>query len=248
MKRALVLVFLLACSSATSNKLPAEAWGVDDFTKAGLVLDKPWTAADFDQALTVLRDATTDHRERLPRFQGPKSGAVFAKLIADLPDDSGNPIADRFAAHVQHYGAVNQISKLYMQNALDAPTREWIELMGSIMREAAMLSTSADAFMATIPADDPSREARLDGLAKMRDGYGMMLLGSLLVTDQLRVPEADRVALAEHVAVAMPTLFRVAPAATQAQLRETLGKLREGLPAGKLRDTIAAIHQALPPA
>ena len=83
MKRVLVLLIVVACSKTKTNELPGEAWGVDDYAKAGLSVDKPWTAAEHVQAASVLKDVTAGHRDRLPRFRGAKSGAVFAQLIAE---------------------------------------------------------------------------------------------------------------------------------------------------------------------
>lgn len=245
MKRALVLLVLFACS-AKSNGLPAEAWGVSDYASAGLEVDKPWAAADFIHATSVLEQATAEHRDRLPRFRSAKSGAVFSKLIADLPDDSGQPIDQRFSAHAQRFEATNKISKLYMENALAPPNREWIELMGALLREARLLTTLSDTFIASFGPDDPKREARLQGLAKMQSGYGSMLLGGLLVAGDGRVSEVDRVALVQHVTAALPTLFPVAPDEAQRNIRDQVAKLVDGLPAGDLRNAVTTAQHALP--
>jgi hypothetical protein len=101
MKRALILLtmLVLACTKPKTNELPREAWSVEDYAKAGLRIDKPWTADDYTTAAKVLQQEAAGHQERLPRFRGVKSGAVFEKLITDLPDDRGVPVRDRFLAH-----------------------------------------------------------------------------------------------------------------------------------------------------
>jgi hypothetical protein len=248
MKRAsiVIVLFVLGCTKAKTNELPAEAWGVADYANVGLRIDKPWTADDYTTAASVLQQQTAGHRERLPRFRGAKSGEVFTKLVTDLPDDASASINERFAAHAKRGEAINAISKLYMENEYATPTREWIELTGASMREAVVLATLSDAFLASFGPDDPKREVRLGGLAKMKSGYGSMLLGGLLVADQLRVPEDDRVAMLAHVTAALPALLPFAAPEAQRNIRDVITKQVAAFPAGKLHDAIVAAQQALP--
>jgi len=246
MKRWHLVALLLAVACTKSNRLPAEAWGVTDYAGAGLQIDKPWTPGDYAAAAEVLASVTVGHRERLPRFRGKKSGAVLAKLLVDLPHDSAQPVEQRFIAHATRGEALNAIAKLYVPNQLDAPPREWIELMGASLREAVVLETDADAFVASFGPDDPKRANRLEGLEKMKAGNGSMLLGGLLVADQVRLPEDDRVAMLQHVTAALPILFPRTPADTQQQIRDVVAKQVAGFPAGTLRDAAVAAQKALP--
>jgi hypothetical protein len=243
MKRVLVILILLACGK--TNRLPDEAWGISDYASAGLHIDEPWSAAEYTTAASILKSVTADHRERLPRFRGTKSGPVFDKLLADLPDDRGQPVAERFGAHVQRYDAVNTISKLYVENQFAAVPREYIELSGALLREATVLTRDADAFLASFGPDDPKREVRLAGFAKMKAGYGMMLLGGLLIARESRVPMADRVAMIRHVTAALPTLFPEAPAEAQGNIREAIATLLAAHSRGALHDAVAAAQQAI---
>lgn len=246
MKHALVLLVLVACGRSKTNQLPAEAWGVDDYAKAGIAIDKPWGADDFTNAATVLAQVTTGHRERLPRYQGPKSGPVFAKLLVPVAQGDDVAIAERFATHGQRAEALNAISKLYVEHEMAPFTRESIELMGAMLAEASALASTADPFLASFGPDDPQREARLGGLAKMKTGYGMMVLGNLMVAGDARVPELDRIALVQHVTTAMPVLFPFVPADTQQLIRKQAVKLVDGLPKGALRDAVVAAKAAIP--
>jgi hypothetical protein len=253
MKRALVLLVLLlavACKKTKTNDLPEEAWGADDYAAVGLRSDQPWTGADYTRAASVLGEQTKGHRERLPRYQGAKSGALFARLIEPLPPDADKPIGERFVAHMERYHAANAISKLYVENALAVPTREWVELTGVLMREGSALAGMAEELIASFGPDDPKREVRLDGLAKMRRGFGELILGSLLTAGDTRVPEVDRIAAVGHVNTAMPALIPFAEPGTKTQIREQVKRLVDGLPGGKLkqevRKTQATIEAASP--
>jgi len=245
MKRVAVLVvLLLACGKR--NDLPDEAWGVADYEREGLHIAKPWAADDYTNALVVLERVTKDHRDRLPRYRGAKSGAVFAKLAQDLPDDPAQSINDKFMTHANRADALNQISKLYMVNALDVPPREWIELMGAMLREAAVLTQTSEPFIASFGLDDPKRENRLAGLAKMKDGYGQMLLGCFLIADDKRVPETDKIALIHYATAVLPVLLPASTPDAQSKIREVLSKEQAGFPAGPLHDAIVAANKALP--
>ena len=248
MKRGLILLLLVAigCSSSKPSALPAEAWGVDDYAKVGLRIDKPWAPADYTNAATVLQRETAGHRERLPHFRGAKSGPVFDKIITDLVDDPAASVKDRLGAHMERGEAVNAISKLYLEDPYATPSREWIELNAVGMREAVVLSSLIQPFLDSLGSDDPSREVRLGGVEKMRAGYGQVLLGGLLVADQLRVPKDDRVAMLGHITKVLPALYPTLTPELQRQIRDLIGKQVKAFPAGKLHDAIVAAQQALP--
>ncbi len=246
MERALLVVVtlgLLGCAKTKPNDLPAEAWDVADYAKAGLVIDKPWHPDDLTTAATVLKEQCSDHRERLPHFRGAKSGPVFAKLLAPLADARAASTSDQFAVHAQRGEALNQLSKLYTENLLAAPSREFIEVMGTYLGEAATLAVTADAFVATFGSDDPKHRARLDGLAQMKHGYGEMLRGGLLIAEDTRVPEQDRRAMLGYVSAVMPKLLPFADPATQQTIRDNLAKQAETQ--GPLHEGFVAVQQAL---
>jgi hypothetical protein len=242
----LALVFIVLGCDTKTNQLPAEAWGVADYANAGLRIDMPWSADDYTAAAGVLQRVSAGHHERLPRFQGAKSGAVFRKLLTDLSGDTGMPVSERFQNHMKRSEAVNAISKLYVENSLATPSREWIELMGAGMREAVVAASISDAFIASFGADDPKREVRLGGLAKMRSGYGSMILGGLMVADQLRVPEDDRVAILTHVAAALPELFSFVEPEMQRTIEDIIAKQVAAFPRGRLHGAVVAAQRALP--
>jgi hypothetical protein len=236
------LVWLVGCGSPRANDLPAETWGVAEFAQAGLRIDKPWRPEDLTAAAAVL-DA---HRDRLPHFHGARSGEVFAKLVTPLPDDGAAPVTERFHAHMLRGEALNAISKLYLENLLAKPPREFIEVMGAYLGEAAELARLAEPFLATFGPDDPKHQARLDGLAQMKRGYGQMLLGGLLVAEDARVPEADRLAMLGYVTTALPTLLPATEPAVQQRIRDNLANQIDKTSAGAPHDAFVAARRALP--
>jgi hypothetical protein len=240
---ALLLLLVLACSTR-ENALPPEAWDVQSYVAAGVPDPaRRWTHAEHVAAVQLLVDQSAQHPERLPRFGGARSGAVFARVIEPLVDDPGAPIEQRFGAHVQRYLTLNQLVKRYTKDPLAPPRRETIELFGALFADSVALEAMHDAFLASFPPDDPSLPARRGGFAKMATGWGGMLLGGFMTAGDLRVPEPDRIALVEHMNRALPTLFRHVAPDRQRAIREQIARLRELLDAGKLRDAIAVADQ-----
>jgi hypothetical protein len=243
--RALILsvaLALAACSTNKANQLPAEAWSVDDYVKAGVPApDHTWSPDEHEAALAALARETKGHRDRLPHKDGPKSGAVFAR-IAEQPagPSPGADATQTFMVHGRRFEATNQISKLYTVDEWQTATPEFVALTGVMLREAAILMVAAPAFLATFPADDPTRPAREDGLAKMRSGWGTMLLGGLLLCADTRIAEPARISLARDLRTVFDGLYASAEPATQELIRKQLAQLHDKLSDGPLR-------QALPP-
>lgn len=246
MKRVLVLLIAIGCSHDKTNQLPAEAWGVADYASAGLRIDTPWTADDYTAAATTLQRIAVDHRDRLPRFHGVKSGAVFDKLVTEPPDDPGAPIDQRFVAHATRSAALKDLLKLYLPNGYDAAPREAIEVSAAELHEAAVLATLSDAFIASFGSADPSHATRLDGVDQMHAGDGLMLLGLIYLASDARLSDADRVAALDHATAELPTLFPVLHADTQQQIRDLLAKQASHFPEGRLRTAAVAAQHALP--
>jgi hypothetical protein len=242
MKHALVLVAMLGCGEA-KDQPAAETWGVAEFAKAGLHIDRPWRPADFTAAATVLEEQCKDHHDRLPHFHGPRSGKVFAKLLTPLPDDSAAPITERFSAHMVRGEALNTISKLYLVDLLAAPSREYIEVMGAYFLEASALAEIADLFLASFGPGDPKHQTRLAGLAQMEHGDGLMLHGGLLIAEDARLSEADRLAMLAYVTAALPTLLPRAEPAVQQAIRDDLAKQVATTSPGTLHDAFVTAQR-----
>jgi hypothetical protein len=80
----------------------------------------------------------------------------------------------------------------------------------------------------------------------MKSGFGLMVYGGLMVADQRRLPDDDRVAMLAHVTNALPTMFPFINPATQDKIREVIAKQVAAFPAGRLHDAIVAAQQAIP--
>lgn len=224
--RALALVVLIACSSKT-NELAPETWGTDDYVKAGVpASDHVWSLDEHEAAAVALATLSTGHRERLPHQAGARSGAVFARMIerADITDVLPDP-PTAFLFHMRRYEAANAMSKLYIVDAYQAVTAEYLALVNVILLETVELDRGTDRFLASFGADDPKREARLGGVRKMHQGWGGMLLGGVLILADRRVPEPARITFAKQLSPPLQALFSRVEPDTQKMIREQLGAL-----------------------
>jgi len=224
----------------------ADAWGTSDYVAAG-VPDPAgaWSSAELKKAVDAIAQAAADHPERLPRYRGAKSGAVFAKLLEAPRDDFAAPITTRLGAHLERFEAVNRASKLYA-NGLGAPPREQIELFSALLHEAVEIGALSGPFLATFSRDDPSLPVRRKGLITFREGVGGMLLGSAMIADNRQVPDADRLVVLGYLADTAPALLPPLPIAAQDSIRAYIDKLVVATK-GDLHDAAVRLQRAIDP-
>jgi len=243
----IAIVLAIGCTKK-DNALPAEEWGAADYAAANIpAVDHPWTHQEYLGAAAVLTQLGADHPARLPRYEGARSGAVFARLLEMPAGDPDAAIAERFLPHIERYEQINALSKRYMSNALAPAPREWMELMGVLLRESIAMQPLVEPFLASFGPDDPKAAVRRGGFAKMRSGWGGMIQGGLMMAGDTRVSETDRIAMVTLIVHALPHLFPAIPAEKQAAIRELVGKLVTSLPAGKLQSTLVTAQDLIAP-
>ena len=240
MKRWL-LVIVLGCGQ--HRELPDEAWGVGDYVSAGLPApDHTWSNAELDKANEVLGRVARNRLDRLPRFHGVKSRAVFARLIERAPEDPQATGATRFELHGVRFEAAVATLQLYIPSSVSL-SREPIELEGVLLHEVMAQQSLVDPFLASFGPDDPKHENRMQGLATMHKGWGEMTKGMLDTISDARISETDRRALAGYVAEVLPVLFPALPADAQQVVRQRFTALIASVPAGPLHDDLVAAQR-----
>jgi len=238
-----VVAFALACCS---RHAPPEAWGTSDYVAAGVPdPGHPWTSAEIAKASDAIAQASTDHADRLPRYNGARSGKVFASLVATPADDPAEPPTAKLGAHLARFQALDKVSKLYLRGLLP-PTRDQIELFDALLHEAVALDALSAAFLASFAADDPSLPARRAGLEKFHTGVAGMLLGSVMVADNRGVPDEDRLVVLRYLADTAPSLLPNIPAARQDEIRSYVAKLADAT-SGEIHDAAARVNAAIAP-
>lgn len=190
--------------------------------------DRTWTASDVEKAAGILAKLTTDE---LPRSGSERSGAVFRRLTSvesfEMLSDGQVPLDSRMAQMPPLLQGFNKVLMTYA--AADQKTHalgtETIGLMCTLVRGTTQVLAVANEFMGTIPKDDPKRETRLAGLAKMKSGMANVVFGALTTTgERAQYAAADRAALATAIEEALPKVVPELPATVR---RELPGRLRE---------------------
>ena len=241
MQRAWLVVVLFACGT---RGLPQEAWGTADYVAAGVPdPGHVWSTTELTKAADAIATASNGHTERLPHYQGKRSGDVFARLAAAPADDPAMAIAQRLGDHLTRYEALNRTAKLYA-NGLGPPPREQLELFGALLDVSLTINAEVDPFLASFAADEPSLQVRREGMATFRKGMGDMLYGHVMVADDKRVSDADRIVVLHNVARSIGPVWAVLPADRREQIRVYLGKLA-GATTGPLHDAAAGAVAAI---
>lgn len=236
------LVLLLALAACQDKRAaPAgSTYAAADYAREGVpAIDHAWTPAEHAQAALAIAKLAAGHEERLPRSGKGGSGAVFERMIEIGPFDDSLAIDARLGQHADRFEVAIALSKLYNKGGMELPNTEWIELMAVALHEASSISQLVDPYFKSLPADDPQREARLAGVAKMRAGWSGMIQGGLLVAANNLVAERDRMRMLEAIAEAMPVLYPLLAARDRTGVRDLAAKLATGT-TGSIHDE--AIH------
>lgn len=159
---------------------------LDDYIKAGVPShDRTWSGDDMRRAADALTKIAKSNAANLPRYAETRSGALFARLVADdnldLFRNRSIPIDQRLPNASQLMRSTNQILKVY----LAASTRqaiggsELVELMGAQLRISSVLFKMVSEMLPTLDKKDASYQVRMNGLKQMKDGVASVVFGCL---------------------------------------------------------------------
>src|SRR5262249_10304152 len=147
-----------------------------------------------------------------PRYQSDVSGKVFARLTSaeNLRTfrDRSVPIAKRLTQALDCEAATRQVAESYMAaaRARAVGDPELVEMLGTLLRLAVVMTVLADEFRPTLNPKNPSYAERSDQLVQMRDGLAATVEGSVLMLEKSRFRAADLSRLVDHIQDALPVL------------------------------------------
>jgi len=223
-----------------------------EYRKLGLpVPARPWSAADMSQAAVVLDTLARRHPEQLPRYQSDVSGKVFARLTsADQLKtfrDRSVPIAKRLTQALDCEAAIKQVAESYMAaaRARAVGDPELVEMLGTLLRLAVVISVLADEFRPTLNPKDPAYAEGADQLAQIRDELAATVAGSVLALEKSRLRPADLSRLVGHIQDTFPVLVpRLLPKARADTLKRLEALTRVPLLKG-LQVNVRRLHEKL---
>ena len=186
--------------------------------------DRPWFGTDMKRAAQVLVAIAAKDPAELPRYKSPRSGEVFARLVAaeqnlKLARDKSLPVNARLTDAAQVLLGANEIFKRYLDAMLkgNAPAADLIELLGAQLVATATLGDLIDEFTRTLNKADPSYNARMAGFRQSRQGMATEVSGCLtMLTEEKTYRTEERLRLLEYLEKTLPDIMRqLTPAARQ---------------------------------
>ncbi|MBM4043452.1 MAG: hypothetical protein FJ290_33615, partial [Planctomycetes bacterium] len=141
------LAALLGCSEAerptgsAGGALSDRSLTPEEYIRLGLPAhDRPWSGADMARAANVLSALAAKNPGQLPRYRGERSGAVFARIIADdnleFFRNRSLPLEARMPDALVYMERSNAIGKLYVAafGKRAVTGSEVVELSGALLR------------------------------------------------------------------------------------------------------------------
>ncbi|MCI0462339.1 MAG: hypothetical protein L0Z62_35755 [Gemmataceae bacterium] len=223
-------------SSQGKEKISDEkALTVKEYVNQGVpVVEKPWSSADFSEAVKALIAIAQRKPQQLPRYKGSRSGDVFSQLTSEhyleAIKDRKTPIEDRFQQLIALLKSSNQIYLTYL-NALSAGTaldEEAVELSGAQLRLTATFIIFMDEMIPTLNKNNPEHQVRIKGYANMGEHLADIVNGATMILGEKREYRATaRARLITYERKTFPVIVPRLPADAKKQVVTRLESLSE---------------------
>jgi hypothetical protein len=176
-------------SAPAAQQLPAAADHsppIEELMRMGMPApDRVWSPDDMGNAIEVCRKLMADDIEKLPRYEGKTSGAMFSRMISK--ENLGAALSEKFPQAgrgpilMVWFGHVGNLVKVYAEamtkgKAFDAEVTEIFSLLTGLW--APVLEFGEDHINSLSPTD-PRRESKLAGFEQMKHGMDTGLTGLL---------------------------------------------------------------------
>ena len=213
--------------------------------------DRLWTGKDYAQAMSVLQTLAAGDPTTLPRYGSATSGVVFARIVA-LDNFSLFPATltkqQRLMFAVSIMENLGQITILYSSVTTQAGVfdSELVELLRYTLELTRSVIQFMEAFLATLPADDPDRDVRAKGLGQMREGTASVVDGCLITLTEKKVyRSSELVRLADTLEATLPEIIKFLPAGAQQETPIRIQRLVEQESDAILKERLIRIVAAL---
>jgi hypothetical protein len=234
------------------KNVPDESLAADDYVAQGLpAYDRPWVGQDLTVVAPKLKALAAGEPQQLPRRGSDKSGAVFARLVADdnlsFFRNRSLPLSSRMSESVAYFQSQNDILKTYA-GALDrgkVSGDDVIDLLAAELSTVQVVLELVDEFLPTVPRDE-KYEARMHGLQTMRQGLATMVSGVLTSFTETQVYGVD--ARSRLLGRCIETFPHIVPRLTkpsQAEVKHRLADLAKDPKVSELRPQLVSLRDAV---
>jgi hypothetical protein len=160
---------------------------IAEYTKAGVPsLEKPWSAKEAATAVDVLNKIAMNDPRQLPRYQSPRSGALFARLascvaLEPVGAEKGT-VVERMRVAAQWMRTGQDILKLYLQAMGQKAVSgdEFGEVMSAQLRGSVLVIGLTNELLPTLDKKDPTYQNRMAGVVQARFGLAIVHEGAIM--------------------------------------------------------------------
>jgi hypothetical protein len=214
--------------------------------------DRNWDAQDYLQAAKVLQSLAGADTTQLPRYGSLMSGAVFARIVSHdnfmLFENAVLNKQQRFKAATAIMEGLGQITVVYasattQERIFDS---ELIELMRYLLELSAKVTQLADAFIASLPANDPDHDARVRGHEQMQQGMARVVIGCLdSLAERASYQSSDLLRLSETLDSTVQVIFPFLLPGSQQELSLRIQQMIEKEPNSSIKERLLHLAAAL---
>ena len=184
MKVLLAFLMFSGVASAADVVLPGadRSLTTAEYVKAGFPApDRTWTGTEALEAAKLLAVIAEKQPSSLPRADSPRSGKMFARMVAPQPyDGPPSSLPGRTGMAFLHVSALNEMYKVYLA-ALERKATgevEVVELLGASLRAMVRMVSLSDLDLTTLERAPDYRE-RAASLAQAKAGLATMAVGAV---------------------------------------------------------------------
>jgi hypothetical protein len=185
----------------------------------------------MERAAQVLAKLGREETDKLPRYQSPRSGRVFARMTSDDNSESWGddspPVDLRLNRGLAHFKASRDIMSMYLFLDLQSHKfgEEAVEVAGCTLRLIPKLHALAEQYFVTLDPSDPTYPVRKKGFEALPGSFMIMVSAAFLTLgDSGNYSEGARARLLGYLEQTLPSIYRIEPVASQAEI---VARLRE---------------------
>ena len=207
---------------------PDASLEVAQYVELGLpAIDHPWSVEEYSQAAGALQTVAKEGLQRLPRYQSPRSGDVFTRLVATdligtLTNERSAPL-ERSLHAMPFIKAASGIQKLYVAALAEHAVGgvEVVELMHSKLDYGLLMVELSEGVVRELPPDDPTYQVRVDALEQLKGGtVGWVGEALKIIALPEKYGRADRARMLNYAECSLPSLFVKMPLDKQVNCRD----------------------------
>ncbi len=238
-------------TAAVSPLAKDESLSSDEYILLGMPsYDREWSATDMGKVGKILVSLVEQKGfGKLPRYQSERSGPYFARLTSpqnlSIFVDRSQPLDVRLVHNLEFMKSTAEIGGIYIYGFSKKAVRdtEVVEILGFQMRLVSTTLLLVDEFLPSLKKDDPTYPVRIEGLAKMKQGLGSLVTGSLqTVSERNSYRTSELVRLIGYMQETFPKIVVSLAPGTRTEVIVQLDQLQKDPAMQDLQPGLGELH------